>query len=243
MCPVPTDVICTSKASCVFLSNGDIISVCVCVPSAQIPVRSCGGLSSAGSLTCRQGDGSSPSGRPPPSPTSHTFKQQHFNESPQNHQLWRLNPLHLWNYCWSRRRVYLLLGKCGFSPVTPFVNLSSEIRWEVGGNDCIFICWEIQVIKSTVLLTVLFFSQISPLFFLLSSLPVCPQLQQLCFSFGHLVSEDTALELHATQQPLQLLHLQTLLLRLILCSLQPLRLLHQTSVILVVFLLEVTELF
>lgn len=42
-------------------------------------VRSCGGLSSVDSLTCRQGDESFPSGWRPPSPALHTYK--HTNEN------------------------------------------------------------------------------------------------------------------------------------------------------------------
>lgn len=60
-----------------------IVCVCVCVCALlvnlfvcinTVPVRSCGGLSFADSLTCRQGDESFPSGWPPPSPALHTCK-------------------------------------------------------------------------------------------------------------------------------------------------------------------------
>lgn len=65
---------------------GQLASLCVSVYTmhhqatslcAQIPVRSCGGPSSADSLTYRQDDESFPSGQPPPSRALHTWKQIH----------------------------------------------------------------------------------------------------------------------------------------------------------------------
>lgn len=74
---------------------------------------------------------------------------------------------------------------------------------------------------------------ISPMLIPPSFLPICFKLQQLCLPCRHLVFEDAALDLHASQQPLQLLHLLTPLLRLLLCLLKPLRLLSQTDTILI----------
>lgn len=73
---------------------------------------------------------------------------------------------------------------------------------------------------------------VSPLLASPTLLPVCLELQQLCLPCGHLVFEHAALHLHAFQQPLQLLHLLTPLLRLILCPVQQLRLLGETNAVL-----------
>jgi len=73
----------------------------------------------------------------------------------------------------------------------------------------------------------------SPLLTLLLFLPVLFELQQFCLPFRHLVLEVAALDLHASQQPLQLLHLLTPLLRPLLRRLQLFGPLGQTSAALV----------
>ena len=77
-----------------------------------------------------------------------------------------------------------------------------------------------------------FFFFISPLLVLSSILPAGLKLQQLCLTRCHLVFEVAALDLHALQQPLQLLHLLTPPLRQLLRLLQQLRLLNQTNAVL-----------
>ena len=52
-------------------------NMCVCVCVRRSPVRSCVGLSSADSLACRQGDESSLSGWPGPSPAVQTYTHTH----------------------------------------------------------------------------------------------------------------------------------------------------------------------
>lgn len=66
---------------------------------------------------------------------------------------------------------------------------------------------------------------ISPLLSFFALLAVCFELQQLRLPGNHLVFEEAALHLHVFQQPLQLLHLLTPLLRLLLHTLQHLGLL------------------
>lgn len=84
--------------------------------------------------------------------------------------------------------------------------------------------------KKTPLITLFL---ISPLLISPPFLPVCFKLQQLCLPCSHLVFEDAALDLHAFQQPPQLLHLLIPLLRQLLCLLQPLRLLSQMNAVLI----------
>lgn len=82
-----------------------------------------------------------------------------------------------------------------------------------------FLMYEVKLFEVPVL---------SPLLVLLSFLPLCLELQKFLLPGGHLVFEDAALHLHASQQPLQLLHLLTPLCGLLLRLLQTLRLFAQT---------------
>lgn len=72
-----------------------------------------------------------------------------------------------------------------------------------------------------------------PLLLLSCFLSACFKLQQLRLSCSHLVVEDAVLDLHVSQQLLQLLHPLTSLCRLLLGLLQPLCLLSQLCLILV----------